>query len=339
VKSKVNVKVAWAQRALMSNKLEPPAKTRTATALLRLAQHDPAVAAAALAPVLPRGWLARAFLLEAMARDELGDPDAAGRALEPALDLTEPDGMISLDLLERHARQGATMAISNIVLVHGGFVDGSGWQGVYDQLTADGYRVAVVQNPTLSLDGDVAATHQILDGLDGPAVLVGHSYGGVVITAAGNHPNVAALAYIAAFAPDKGESVSSLIADPPPGAPVPPILPPSNGFLFLDRDKFAASFAADVPAKLAAFMADSQVPWGVDALGGTPAEPAWRTKPSWYLVATDDHMIPPPAQRAMAERAGATVSETPGSHAVYVSRPAVVAAVIAQAAQGLNGQA
>jgi pimeloyl-ACP methyl ester carboxylesterase len=339
VKSKVNVKVAWAQRALMSNKLEPPAKTRTATALLRLAQHDPAVAAAALAPVLPRGWLARAFLLEAMARDELGDPDAAGRALERALDLTEPDGMISLDLLERHARQGATMAISNIVLVHGGFVDGSGWQGVYDQLTADGYRVAVVQNPTLSLDGDVAATHQILDGLDGPAVLVGHSYGGVVITAAGNHPNVAALAYIAAFAPDKGESVSSLIADPPPGAPVPPILPPSNGFLFLDRDKFAASFAADVPAKLAAFMADSQVPWGVDALGGTPAEPAWRTKPSWYLVATDDHMIPPPAQRAMAERAGATVSETPGSHAVYVSRPAVVAAVIAQAAQGLNGQA
>jgi pimeloyl-ACP methyl ester carboxylesterase len=231
------------------------------------------------------------------------------------------------------------MAISNIVLVHGGFVDGSGWQGVYDQLTADGYRVAVVQNPTLSLDGDVAATHQILDGLDGPAVLVGHSYGGVVITAAGNHPNVAALAYIAAFAPDKGESVSSLIADPPPGAPVPPILPPNNGFLFLDRDKFAASFAADVPEKLAAFMADSQVPWGVDALAGSPTEPAWRTRQSWYLVATDDHMIPPPAQRAMAERAGATVSETPGSHAVYVSRPAVVAAVIAQAAQGLNGQA
>ena len=163
------------------------------------------------------------------------------------------------------------MAISNIVLVHGGFVDGSGWQGVYDHLTADGYRVAgPCQNPTLSLDGDVAATHQILDGLDGPAVLVGHSYGGVVITAAGNHPNVAALAYIAAFAPDKGESVSSLIADPPPGAPVPPILPPNNGFLFLDRDEFAASFAADVPAKLAAFMADSQVPWGVDALERKP---------------------------------------------------------------------
>jgi pimeloyl-ACP methyl ester carboxylesterase len=230
------------------------------------------------------------------------------------------------------------MAIKNIVLVHGNFVDGSGWQSVYDHLTADGYRVAVVQNPTLTLDGDVAATHQVLDSLDGPAVLVGHSYGGVVITEAGTHPNVAALAYIAAFAPDTGESVSSLIADPPPGAPVPPILPPVNGFLFLDRDKFAASFAADVPEKLAAFMADSQVPTAVEALNGAVTEPAWRSKPSWYLVATDDHMIPPAAQRAMSERAKATVTETPGSHAVYVSRPAVVAAVISQAAQGLNDQ-
>ncbi|MFE4696256.1 alpha/beta fold hydrolase [Streptomyces sp. NPDC056738] len=229
--------------------------------------------------------------------------------------------------------------IRNIVLVHGGFVDGSGWQGVYDHLSADGYKVAVVQNPTLSLAGDVAATHQVLDGLDGPAVLVGHSYGGVVVTEAGGHPNVAALAYIAAFAPDKGESVNSLIADPPPGAPVPPILPPRNGFLFLDRDKFAASFAADVPEKLAAFMADSQVPWGVEALEGTVSEPAWQSKPSWYLVATDDRMIPPPAQRAMSERAKAVVTETPGSHAVYVSRPAVVAALIAQAAQGADGQA
>ncbi|CAM5398814.1 hypothetical protein SLAVM298S_07583 [Streptomyces lavendulae subsp. lavendulae] len=154
------------------------------------------------------------------------------------------------------------------MLVHGGFVDGSGWQGVYDHLTADGYRVAVVQNPTLSLAGDVAATRQVLDGLDGQAVLVGHSYGGVVVTEAGAHPNVAALAYIAAFAPDEGESVSTLIADPPPGAPVPPILPPQDGFLFLDRDRFAASFAADVPEKTAAFMADSQVPWGVEALEG-----------------------------------------------------------------------
>jgi pimeloyl-ACP methyl ester carboxylesterase len=228
--------------------------------------------------------------------------------------------------------------VRNVVLVHGGFVDGSGWQGVYDHLTAAGYRVAVVQNPTISLAGDVAATHQVLDGLDGPAVLVGHSYGGVVITEAGNHPNVVALAYIAAFAPDKGESVNSLIADPPPGAPVPPILPPVDGFLFLDRSKFAASFAADVPPGLAAFMADSQVPWGLDALGGAAADPAWRTKPSWYLVATDDRMIPPPAQRAMAERAGASVTEVPGSHAVYVSNPAAVAAVIAQAAAALTDQ-
>ncbi|MFC5825980.1 alpha/beta hydrolase [Nonomuraea insulae] len=226
----------------------------------------------------------------------------------------------------------AASGVKNIVLVHGGFVDGSGWQGVYELLTADGYRVAVVQNTTVSLAGDVAATHQILDGLDGPAVLVGHSYGGVVVTEAGTHPGVAALAYIAAFAPDKGESVNTLIADPPPGAPVPPILPPKDGLLFLDREKFAASFAADLPARQAAFMADSQLPWGVGALGGVVSEPAWRVKPSWYLVAADDRMIPPPAQRAMSERAGSTVTETAGSHAVYVSNPAVVAAVIVQAA-------
>jgi len=232
----------------------------------------------------------------------------------------------------------AGQELKNIVLVHGGFVDGSGWQGVYDHLTADGYRVAVVQNPTLSLAGDVAATHQVLDGLDGLSVLVGHSYGGAVISQAGNHPNVAALAYITAFAPDKGESVNTLIADPPPGAPVPPILPPRDGFLFLDRDKFAASFAGDLPAAQAAFMADSQVPWGVEALGGVITEPAWRSKPTWYLVATDDRMIPPPAQRAMADRAGATVSETPGSHSIYVSNPAAVAAVIAQAAAAVGDQ-
>jgi pimeloyl-ACP methyl ester carboxylesterase len=226
--------------------------------------------------------------------------------------------------------------VKNIVLVHGGFVDGSGWQGVYDHLTADGYQVAVVQNPTLSLAGDVTATHQILDGLDGPVVLVGHSYGGAVITEAGNHASVAALVYITAFAPDKGESVGALVADPPPGAPVPPILPPKDGFLFLDREKFAASFAGDLPAAQAAFMADSQVPWGVDALGGVISEPAWRTKPSWYLLVTDDRMIPLPAQRAMSERAGSTVTEVPGSHAIYVSNPAAVAAVIAQAVAAVN---
>ncbi|GAA3467416.1 alpha/beta fold hydrolase [Nonomuraea roseola] len=222
--------------------------------------------------------------------------------------------------------------IRNVVLVHGGFVDGSGWQGVYDDLARDGFRVHVVQNPTLSLEDDVAVTRRVLDRLDGPAVLAGHSYGGVVVSQAGTHPNVAALAYVAAFAPDKGESVNTLIADPPPGAPVPPILPPVDGFLFLDRDKFHASFAADLPAAAAAFMADAQVPWGVDALGGAVTEPAWRSKPSWYLVATEDRMIPPPAQRAMAERAGATVVDVIGSHAVYVSQPAAVAALIRQAA-------
>jgi len=222
----------------------------------------------------------------------------------------------------------------NIVLVHGGFVDGSGWQRVYHLLSQDGYRVSVVQNPTLSLDGDATATRQILDQQDGPTVLVGHSYGGAVISEAGTHSAVSALVYIAAFAPDKGESVNTLIADPPPGAPVPPILPPRDGFLFLDRDKFPASFAGDLPLDEASFMADSQVPWGVDALAGTVSEPAWRGKPSWYLVATDDRMIPPPAQRAMAERAGASVTEAPGSHSIYLSQPQAVADLIKQAATG-----
>ncbi|WUX01686.1 alpha/beta hydrolase [Streptomyces sp. NBC_01450] len=222
----------------------------------------------------------------------------------------------------------------NVVLVHGGFVDGSGWRGVYELLRADGYAVSVVQNPTLSLEGDVATTERVLDAQDGPTVLVGHSYGGAVISEAGNHEKVSALVYVAAFALDKDESVNTLIADPPPGAPVPPILPPNEGFLFLDREKFAASFAGDLPADEAQFLADSQVPWGLDALGGTVARPAWRTRPSFYLVATDDRMIPPPAQRTMAERAGATVSETGGSHAVYVSKPAEVAALIKKAASG-----
>ncbi len=219
-----------------------------------------------------------------------------------------------------------------VVLVHGGFVDGSGWQEVYRLLKQRDYRVAVVQNPTLSLEGDAAATRMIVDAQGEPVILVGHSYGGAVITEAGNDPNVAALVYIAAFAPDAGESVNTLIANPPPGAPVPPILPPQDGFLFLDRDKFHESFAADVPADLAEFWADSQVPWGVDALGGTISEPAWRSKPSWYLVASDDRMIPPPAQRSMAERTGATTVEAAGSHAIFVSQPAVVVDLIEQAA-------
>ena len=223
---------------------------------------------------------------------------------------------------------------TNIVLVHGGFVDGSGWEGVYRILTKDGYRVSVVQNPTITLADDVAVTKRILAIQSGPVILVGHSYGGVVITEAGNDLRVAGLVYITAFAPDKGESVSSLIKDPPPGAPVPPILPPQDGYLFLDKAKFPASFAADVDNQRAAFMADSQVPWGVDALNGAVSEPAWKTKPSWYLVATDDKMIPPEAQRFMAKRASSTVTEVAGSHAVYVSQPNAVAAFIEEASRG-----
>ena len=222
--------------------------------------------------------------------------------------------------------------MTNIVLVHGGFVDGSGWEGVYSILKKDGYNVSIVQNPTISLNDDVAVTKRILAAQDGPAILVGHSYGGAVITEAGNDPKVAGLVYITAFAPDKGESVSSLIANPPPGAPVPPILPPQDGYLFLERAKFPASFAADVDAEKAAFMADSQVPWGVEALSGKISEPAWKTKPSWYLLTTEDRMIPPDAQRAMSKRAGATVVEVKGSHAIYVSQPRAVADLIEQAA-------
>ena len=224
----------------------------------------------------------------------------------------------------------------SIVLVHGGFVDASGWQGVYQILRRAGHPVTVVQNPTLSLADDVAVTQRALDQQPDQAVLVGHSYGGAVITEAGNHPNVAALVYIDAFAPDRGESVNTLIADPPPGAPVPPILPPQDGFLFLDKDKFRGAFPADVDPDLAAFMADSQVPWGVDALAGEVSEPAWRTKPTWYLVSAEDRMIPPEAQRLMANRAGATQDEVAASHAIYVSRPEPVAAFIETAFKAVS---
>ena len=227
----------------------------------------------------------------------------------------------------------AAPAVKNVVLVHGGFVDGSGWQGVYDILKKDGFNVTVVQNPTATLADDVAVTLRAIAAQDGPTLLVGHSYGGVVISEAGVDPKVKGLVYIAAFAPDQGESVSSLIANPPPGAPVPPILPPQDGYLFLDRGKFAASFAADVEPAQAGFMAASQVPWGVAALQGQVTTPAWKSRPSWYLVTADDRMIPAPAQRQMAARAGATVVETAGSHAIYISNPKVVADLIEQAAQ------
>jgi pimeloyl-ACP methyl ester carboxylesterase len=223
-----------------------------------------------------------------------------------------------------------------IVLVHGGFVDGSGWKGVYDILKKDGYDVSVVQNPTVSLVGDVAATRAAIAAQDKPVILVGHSYGGVVVTEAGNDPKVAGLVYIAAFAPDAGESVGTLIANPAPGAPVPPILPPQDGFLMLDKAKFADSFAADVDPGEAAFMADAQTPWGLEALNGAVTTPAWKSKPSWYLVATDDRMIPPDAQRSMSQRAGSTVVEVPGSHAIYVSQPGAVAELIEAAAETVD---
>src|SRR6059036_3832375 len=226
--------------------------------------------------------------------------------------------------------------VKAIVLVHGGFVDGSGWEEVYKILKKDGYTVSVVQNPTISLADDVAVTKRVLATHGGPVILVGHSYGGAVITEAGNDPKVAGLVYITAFALDNGESVSSLIKDPPPGAPVPPILRPQDGYLFLDKAKFATSFAADVETEKAAFMADSQVPWGVEALSGAITQPAWKTKPSWYLVATDDKMIPPPAQRLMSKRAGSTVIEVAGSHAIYVSQPRAVAALVMKAAESVN---
>ena len=225
----------------------------------------------------------------------------------------------------------------NIVLVHGAWADGSGWEGVYKALRKENFSVSVVQNPTISLADDVLATRRVMAALNGPVILVGHSYGGAVITEAGNDPHVVGLVYIAGWVPDKGESVSSLIDDliknGPPGGPVPPILPPQEGFLLLDKAKFPASFAGDVDRKRAEFMADAQVPWGLAALSGTISEAAWRSRPSWYLLATEDRMIPPAAQRVMSERAGATVVEVAGSHAVYVSQPQAVANLIVQAAR------
>jgi pimeloyl-ACP methyl ester carboxylesterase len=225
----------------------------------------------------------------------------------------------------------------NVVLVHGAWADGSGWEAVYRSLRKEDLSVSVVQNPTTSLADDVQATKRVLAAQDGPVILVGHSYGGAVITEAGNEPKVVGLVYIAGWVPDKGESVSSLIDDllkrAPPGAALPPILPPQDGFLLLDKTKFPASFAGDVDPERAVFMADAQVPWGLAALTGAIGEPAWRSKPSWYLVTTEDRMIPPPAQRFMAERAGARVVEVAGSHAIFISQPAVVANLIVQAAK------
>ena len=257
--------------------------------------------------------------------------DVRTRIISSALAITTIMFSTGKDLM---AQTNSSTVVKNIVLVHGGFVDGSGWEGVYQALKKDGYTVTIVQNPTISLADDVAVTKRAIAAQSGPVILVGHSYGGVVITEAGHDPKVAGLVYVTAFAPDKGESVSSLIKDPPPGASVPPILPPQDGYLSLDKAKFPAAFAADVRPDLASFMADSQVPWGLEALNGAVSDPAWKTKPSWYLLVTEDKMIPPPAQRFMSQRASSTVVEVKGSHAVYVSQPQAVADLIEKAANG-----
>ena len=220
--------------------------------------------------------------------------------------------------------------IKNVVLVHGAWADGSGWQGVHDVLTSRGYAVSVVQNPLTSLEADVAATARVLARQDGPAVLVGHSYGGVVITEAGKSDNVAALVYVAAFVPDAGKSLLKMIEG---GAP-PPLQQSEDGFLFLDPAVFAGAFANDLSQEQAAFLAASQVPVAAAAFGTPVSEPAWKDKPAWHLIGTDDHIIPPEAQRQWAARAGATVSEVGGSHAVLISQPEAVANVIEEAAKG-----
>jgi pimeloyl-ACP methyl ester carboxylesterase len=233
------------------------------------------------------------------------------------------------------AAQAQDGPVKNVVLVHGAWADGSGWKGVYDILRKDGYNVAVVQNPLTTLADDVAAVDRAISRMTGPVVLVGHSYGGAVITEAGDNPQVAALVYIAAFAPDVGESAFGLI---PKDGPQPPVEFTEDKFGYLNRDAFLAAFAPDIEKGLAEFMADSQVVPALAAGAAPLTVAAWKQKPSWYLVATEDHIIPPPAQHLMAKRAGATVSETPGSHLAFMSHPETSAVVIEAAAAAVAGK-
>jgi len=223
----------------------------------------------------------------------------------------------------------------SFVLVHGAFVDGSGWRQVHDVLTGQGHEVLVAQNPTHSLDGDVEVVIRAIALAKNPVVLVGHSYGGAVITQAGNDPRVKSLVYVAAFVPDSGESVADLVANPPAGVEPAPIVT-DNGWLSLDRDRFAEAFCADIPAADARFLAASQASWGGQAFAGSVAAAAWRTKPSHYIVAAQDRMIPPAAQKQMAERAGSGISEIAASHAVMISHAAEVADAIEAAGAGLR---
>jgi pimeloyl-ACP methyl ester carboxylesterase len=223
-------------------------------------------------------------------------------------------------------------AIKNIVLVHGAFADGSGWKAVSDLLTKDGYTVSIVQPPETSLQDDVAATNRVLDAQNGPAVLVGHSYGGVIITAAGNNSHVKSLVYVAAFQPDTGESLASLGASMPAASKA--IRPSADGFLYLDPSLFHADFAADVPAAQAELMAHSQVYLSLKAATAPASSPAWKAKPSFAIVATQDRAINPDLERSMYKRSHARTIEVASSHVVYISHPAAVASMIEAAAGG-----
>jgi pimeloyl-ACP methyl ester carboxylesterase len=226
----------------------------------------------------------------------------------------------------------AAPAVKNIVLVHGAFADGSGWAAVSAVLEKDGYKVSIVQPPETSLADDVAATNRVLNLLDGPAVLVGHSYGGVIITEAGNNAHVRSLVYIAAFQPDMGESLGSLGAKMPPASTA--IRPTPDGFLYLDQTLFHADFAADLPDAQAAVMAKSQVFLSVKSASAAVTSPAWKNKPSYAVVATQDRAINPDLERFMYGRSHAHVIELHSSHVAYISQPAAVAAVIERAATG-----
>ncbi len=221
------------------------------------------------------------------------------------------------------------LQIRNVVLVHGAWADGSSWRGVYDILRGHGYAVSMVQNPLTSFSDDVRAVRRVLARQTGPTVLVGHSYGGAVITEAGNDPKVAGLVYVAAFAPDAGESVQSLLKE------LPPVESSEDGFLFFDPRQFHQRFAADLDAGEAEFLAAAQVPAAASGLGASIGQAAWRSKPSWYLVASEDRAIPPETERAMATRAGAATIEVKGSHVVYISQPAATAQLIERAAHEL----
>ena len=222
-------------------------------------------------------------------------------------------------------------AVKNVVLVHGAFVDASGWKAVFTILEKDGYKVSMVQPPETSLDDDIAATNRVLDAQDGPTVLVGHSYGGAIITGAGNNAHVKSLVYVAAFQPDTGESLASLGGSKPPAGS--PLKPSPDGFLYIDPAAFHADFAADLPTSEANFMAHSQVGLSVKAATAVATSPAWKTKPSFAVVATEDRSINPELERFMYARSHSEVIELPSSHAVYMTHPAQVAALIEKAAQ------